>query len=543
MEKAKGSSEELRKIQSRCLGEEKMTSRLLDPDPLICWLKHQHKRATAAFPGGRAVDLPVEFLPPSRESPRRQDCFERLTMDGVCLRARRNLMEEEDDDDDGDLAQRMEPSNKEDPSAWEKEAEKRAMLTLTFALRNGRKAGISRAAKVFEMFDGKIYHLETRPAKEYKNTAGDLEFFVRCEVLNCEVSSLTNSLKRVAEDVKVNREEKAPWFPKKIRDLDNCHQLITKYDPDLDHDHPGYTDAAYRERRAFIADLAFNFRQGDPLPRVEYTAQETATWREVYQKLSSLYPTCACKQYLDAFNQLEKYCGYQAGCIPQLQDVSAFLTERTGFKLRPAAGLLSARDFLASLAFRVFQTTQYIRHSSSPMHSPEPDCCHELLGHVPMLADKEFAQFSQDIGLASLGASDADIEKLSTLYWFTVEFGLCKQNGSIKAYGAGLLSSYGELMYALSKKPEYKPFDPDVMALQPYQDQTFQPIYFVAEHFEDAKSQLQKYALKIKKPFTLRYDPFTCNVEVLDSPQKVKEIVIRLKEELKILCHAFEKLS
>nr|XP_028602696.1 tyrosine 3-monooxygenase-like [Podarcis muralis] len=437
----------------------------------------------------------------------------------------------------------MEPSTKKEPSAGEREAAGKATLTLTFALRNGRKAGISRAAKVFEVFDTKIYHLESRPAKVSRNTADDLEFFVRCEVPNCEVSSLTNSLKRVAEDVKANQEERAPWFPKKIRDLDNCHHLITKFDPDLDHDHPGYTDAEYRKRRAFIADLAFNFRQGDPLPRVEYTAQETATWREVYQKLSSLYPTHACHQYLEAFHQLEKYCGYQADRIPQLQDVSAFLTERTGFKLRPAAGLLSARDFLASLAFRVFQTTQYIRHSSSPMHSPEPDCCHELLGHVPMLADKEFAQFSQDIGLASLGASDADIEKLSTLYWFTVEFGLCKQNGTIKAYGAGLLSSYGELMYALSKKPQYKPFDTDAMAIQPYQDQSFQPVYFVAEHFEDMKSQLQKYTVKIKKPFTLHYNPFTCNVEVLDSPQKVKEIVTHLKEELKTLCHAFEKLS
>uniref|UniRef100_A0A8D2Q4T1 Biopterin-dependent aromatic amino acid hydroxylase family profile domain-containing protein n=1 Tax=Varanus komodoensis TaxID=61221 RepID=A0A8D2Q4T1_VARKO len=278
---------------------------------------------------------------------------------------------------------------------------------------------------LLQMFEAKINHLETRPARMSKHTAEDLDCFVRCEVLTCKISSLINSLKRVAEDVKTNREEKAPWFPKKIRDLDKCHHLITKYDPDLDHDHP----------------VSKEF---------EYTAQETATWKEIYQKLSSLYPTHACKQYLGAFYQLEKYCGYQADHIPQLEDVSVFLTERTGFKLRPAAGLLSARDFLASLAFRVFQSTQYIRHSSSPMHSPEPDCCHELLGHVPMLADKEFAQFSQDIGLASLGASDEDIEKLSTLYWFTVEFGLCKQNGSIRAYGAGLLSSYGELMVSLN---------------------------------------------------------------------------------------------
>uniref|UniRef100_A0A672UPY5 Tyrosine 3-monooxygenase n=1 Tax=Strigops habroptila TaxID=2489341 RepID=A0A672UPY5_STRHB len=406
----------------------------------------------------------------------------------------------------------------------------RATLTLTLTLYNVRKIELSKAAQVFEMFEAQIHHFETRRAKKPKNSAVDLDIFVQCEVHSADVSTFISSLKRVAEDVRTSREDKVPWFPRKIQDLDKCHDLITKYDPSLDHRHPV----------SIISSLHY---RGDPLPRIEYTAQETATWREVYRKLSSLYPTHACTQYLDAFQQLEKYCGYQENNIPQLQEVSRFLKERTGFQLRPAAGLLSARDFLASLAFRVFQSTQYIRHFSSPMHSPEPDCCHELLGHVPMLADKEFAQFSQDIGLASLGSSEAEIEKLATLYWFTVEFGLCKQNGSIKAYGAGLLSSYGELMYALSNKPEYKPFDPEATAVHPYQDQAFQPLYFIAESLEDAKAKLQNYAMKIKKPFSLHYNPFTSSIEVMNTPQKVKKTLCQMKEELKNLCLALENLS
>uniref|UniRef100_A0A8C6PWY7 Tyrosine hydroxylase 2 n=1 Tax=Nothobranchius furzeri TaxID=105023 RepID=A0A8C6PWY7_NOTFU len=356
-----------------------------------------------------------------------------------------------------------------------------------------------------QTFEAKLLHIESRMRKKSKDDLPELEFFMRCEVQRADLDVFISSLKRVAGDVRSMPEEKRT-------DLILFPSNLTSF-------LQGYDDSEYRKRRAEISELAFTYKQGDPLPTVEYTAEEISTWRQIYQQLRSIYPTSACSQFLDSLQQLEDECGYGEARIPQLRDVSAFLKEKTGFQLRPAAGLLSARDFLASLAFRVFQCTQYIRHSSSPMHSPEPDCCHELLGHIPMLADKEFAQFSQEIGLASLGASDDDIEKLSTLYWFTVEFGLCKQNGEVKAYGAGLLSSYGELVYALSNKPEHKPFNPEETAVQPYQDQTYQPVYFVSESFEEAKLKLRKYSANIKRPFAVRYDPFTCSMEVLDHPK------------------------
>lgn len=333
-------------------------------------------------------------------------------------------------------------------------------------------------------------------------------------------------------------------FPLHISQLDECNHLLIKYEPELDPTHPGFHDLEYRARRKEVAQIAFNYKYGQRIPDVEYNEKEIQTWRYIYIRLKEAYGKYACEQHNKAIEELERECGYSPNSIPQLQKVTEFLERKTGWRLRPAAGLLSARDFLSSLAYRVFQTTQYIRHWGNPEHSVEPDCIHELMGHIPMLCDPSFAQFSQEIGIASLGATDEQIEKFATLYWFTVEFGLCRENGQLKCYGAGLLSSYGEMEHALeSGKPTLKEFVPEETAVEAYDDAEYQVTYYVAQSFEDAKMKVKQYAAKhLNRDYELAYDPYSNSVKVLNSLDCLDTYADSIKSDIMRLSQAIGKI-
>lgn len=245
----------------------------------------------------------------------------------------------------------------------------------------------------------------------------------------------------------------------------------------LDRDHPGFRDPEYRARRNRIARLAYDYREGDPAPTVEYTPGEHAVWRTVYEELDPRHESAACREYRDCVDLV----GLPRDRVPQLEEVNRRIQPLTGFRMLPVAGLVTARAFLEFLGERVFLATQYIRHASRPHYTPEPDVIHELVGHAASFAHPDFAELSVLFGRATRGASDSEVERLARLYWFTLEFGAVLEEGAPKAYGAGLLSSVGEMDRL--RHAELRPFDCGTMASTPFDPTDFQPFYFVAPDF------------------------------------------------------------
>ena len=255
----------------------------------------------------------------------------------------------------------------------------------------------------------------------------------------------------------------------------------------LDPDHPGFRDPVYRARRNAIAKLAFDYVTGDPAPTVSYADEEHAVWRHVRELLDPRHREFACAEYLECVDAV----ALDRERIPQLEDVNARVRPLTGFRMLPVAGLVTARAFLSFLADRIFLATQYIRHASRPLYTPEPDVIHELVGHAASFAHPLYCGLSSHFGRAARVASDEDVERIARLYWFTLEFGAAIEDGIPKAYGAGLLSSVGEMDRL--REAELRRFDCRTMADTPYDPTDFQPYYFVAPSFGAMYEQVTEF--------------------------------------------------
>jgi phenylalanine-4-hydroxylase len=259
----------------------------------------------------------------------------------------------------------------------------------------------------------------------------------------------------------------------------------------LNPDHPGFRDQDYRDRRNRIAQIALAYRAGETIPDAPYTLEEHGVWRTICKALVPAHRAHACAEYLEAVERLE----LDPDRIPQLREVSEKVSAISGFRLEPVAGLVEPRVFLESLANGVFLCTQYIRHHSTPLYTPEPDVVHEIVGHGATLASEPLAELNRLFGKAVKRTRAAEaLDRLSRVYWFTIEFGVLREGGNLKAYGTGLLSSAGEL--EAMHKADLRELDLEAVSVHEYDPTHYQPVLFCAPSFEAMFQTLREFLVR-----------------------------------------------
>lgn len=228
---------------------------------------------------------------------------------------------------------------------------------------------------------------------------------------------------------------------------------------------------------------------------IQYSDDENAVWHELITRQKPMLRNRACDEYLHALDRLE----LPEDRVPQCEDVSRVLREYTGWEVAPVPALINFDKFFRLLASKKFPAASFIRSWEELDYLQEPDIFHEIFGHTPLLTDPRFAAFSQAYGEAGLAASKEDRAMLARLYWFTIEFGLIQRPGEpLRTYGAGIVSSIGELPYALeSDVPERRPFDPVDALRTPYRIDIYQTVYFVIDSFDELFSLAQQDLLAL----------------------------------------------
>ena len=260
---------------------------------------------------------------------------------------------------------------------------------------------------------------------------------------------------------------------------------------ELAGDHPGVTDPVYRARRDELAALAASWRPGEPVPQPSYTDTEHGVWAEVSAALDEMHDRYACGSFVEGKSSLE----LPADRVPQLSEVTSKLEPLSGFRYHPVAGLAPLRDFYGSFAAGVFWSTQYLRHPSVPLYTPEPDVIHEVIGHANQLASGGYADMYRLVGEAVARTQDAQaLRFLSHVFWYTMEFGVVYENGSLKAFGAGILSSVGETeAVGRGDGTEVRPVDFLAMGNADYDITRYQPVLYAWSSHAEMQDRLSDF--------------------------------------------------
>lgn len=220
----------------------------------------------------------------------------------------------------------------------------------------------------------------------------------------------------------------------------------------------------------------------------DYTSEDQQVWKILFERQIKNLPGAATAEYMKGIPKV----AFTADAIPNFDETNQLLNELTGWSLAAVPGIVNDELFFNLMSNRRFPATTWLRKMSQLDYLEEPDMFHDVFAHVPLLSNQMFVDFLEalsKIGRPYVGNAFA-IELLSRIYWFTVEFGLIRENGNLRIYGAGILSSAGETAFCLSSKPQHLPYDVEEIINTPYRKDSFQEKYFIIESYEQLYNSL-----------------------------------------------------
>lgn len=239
----------------------------------------------------------------------------------------------------------------------------------------------------------------------------------------------------------------------------------------------------------------------------QYTAEHHQVWEIMYKEQMDILADRATQTYLDGIKTIQ----FKVDRIPKFTVINDALQSLTGWQVYAVPGIIDNKPFFELLAEKKFPATTWMRSLAQLKYIEEPDMFHDVFGHVPLLSEPYFAGFLNGLSQIALEYIDSPtaVELMARLYWYTVEFGLIQEKGSVKIYGAGILSSPGESVYSLSDEPKHHAFDLTKILETPYIKDKFQEQYFIAESYE----QLYNHLPLLKERL---HQAVTAGIEVVD---------------------------
>src|SRR5215469_1641265 len=227
-----------------------------------------------------------------------------------------------------------------------------------------------------------------------------------------------------------------------------------------------------------------------------YTAGQHSVWAELVGRVLPGIEKHAAREYLEGFEII----GLQRDRLPNLAEITKRLGPRTGWSSTPVSGFLPAPAFFEMLANRLFPTTTWLRSHESLEYTPEPDIFHDVFGHVPMHAHRVFGDLLEHYGRGCGGIGEQMVlERLGRLFWYTVEVGLIRQDGEIKAYGSGVISSHGECENVFSGGCEVHDFSLDEVLNTPVKVDEFQKVLFAITSFDQMYEAMHEAEKRVER--------------------------------------------